>query len=103
MMEDLMSIINDPRNALTFEEVVDLLLGERKYQVNRWNINTTSTEGRHPRPEEWLVYIQAYLTEAIQVMTRAKDPDATAECMEIIRKITTLGFAAMQQIGCKPR
>lgn len=93
----------DKRNALSREEVFNLINGERSYQMDRWNMKTTNTNGRHAKPEEWLIYIQDYLYEAMNIATRSGDPEAGKRVMDNIRKIAAMGVAAMEQIGCERR
>lgn len=81
---------------MNMDEVFELIAGERKYQDRRWNAETTASEGYHS-PEEWLLYIQDYLTEATHIASRANVDDAYPKVMEIIRKITAMGVAAMEQ------
>jgi hypothetical protein len=85
------------------EEVYKLIDGERDYQESRWNADSTETAGNHSRPEEWLVYMQDYLTEAMHIATRTEEPNSTILVMENIRKITAMGVAAMEQITTKTR
>ena len=66
-------------------------------------MTTTNTHGRHARPEEWLVYIQDYLSEAVNIATRSAEPASSKRVMDNIRKITAMGVAAMEQIGCERR
>ena len=85
------------------EDVYKLIDGEREYQSQRWNENTTSTGGKHSTPEEWITYMEDYLAEAKHILSREASPDAYSKAMGIIRKVTTLGVAAMEQINTLPR
>ena len=83
-------------------EVYKIIDGERAYQDERWNENTTESRGLH-NPYEWLVFIQDYLTEAIHIASREEEPAAKEKTMEWIRKIGAMSVAAMEQNGVKPR
>ena len=85
------------------EDVYKLIDSERDYQDKKWNVGSTETAGKHAKPEEWLVYIQDYLTEAIHIAARTAEPESSKLIMNNIRKITTMGVAAMEQIETKPR
>jgi len=85
------------------EDVYELIDGERDYQEKKWNQHSTKTAGDHARPEEWLVYMQDYLTEAIHLATRTAEPKSSRLVMDNIRKITAMGVSAMEQIETKPR
>jgi len=87
---------------LTRQEVFNIIDGEREYQDSRWNEHTTASGGKHS-PEEWLVYIQDYLTEAIHIASRQANPEAQEKVMEHIRKIGSMCVAAMEQNGLRPR
>jgi hypothetical protein len=85
------------------EDVYKLIDGERDYQEKKWNGESTETAGNHVRPEEWLVYMQDYLTEAIHLATRTAEPESSKLVMDNIRKITAIGVSAMEQIKTDPR
>ena len=85
------------------KEVYKLIDGERDYQESRWNADSTETAGNHARPEEWLIYMQDYLTEAIHLASRISEPESTKLVMANIRKITSMGVAAMEQIETPAR
>lgn len=83
-------------------EVYKIIDGEREYQNEKWNENTTTSKGLHS-VTEWLVYIQDYLSEAMHIVSRNADPQAAIDGMENIRKIAGMCVAAMEQRGVKPR
>lgn len=89
-------------NKLSREEVYKLIDGERDYQDERWNANTTSSGGRHENPEEWIMYMEDYLAEAKHLLSR-NNRDINPKAMAIIRKVTAMGVAAMEQIGAPER
>jgi len=78
------------------KNVYKLIDEERAYQDTRWNPDTTETGGKHS-PAEWLVYIQSYLTEAIEMASRLPDPLSSRMVLHNIRKITAMGVACMEQ------
>jgi hypothetical protein len=72
---------------------------ERAYQDRRWN---HPDHGRHSIGE-WLVYIDSYLSEAKQELTRQPDPFASADALETIRKIAGMCVACMEDHGAPMR
>ena len=84
------------------KNVYKLIDGEREYQNSRWNPDTTLTGGVH-HVTDWLVYIQDYLHEAMHIVTRNADPEASDDALEIIRKIAAMSVACMEQNETKPR
>jgi hypothetical protein len=85
------------------KDVYKLIDGEREYQDKKWNGTTTTSEGRHQSPEEWIVYMEDYLSEAKHILSREATQIANLKAMEIIRKVTAMGVAAMEQIETKAR
>ena len=73
---------------------------ERDYQDSKWG--DTLCEGKHS-PTEYMVYIQDYLQEAMNVVSRVADPEGSAHAMHIIRKITAMGVACGEQNGMPER
>ena len=84
------------------KKVYELIDGERTYQDSRWNSETTASGGLH-NPEEWVMYMSDYLAEASHILSRESVNTAYPKAMEIIRKVTTMGVCAMEQIDTKPR
>lgn len=86
----------------TRAEVYDALTSERAYQRDRWNERTTTSGGFHSL-EEWLMYIEHYIGLAkVSLSTKAKQ-DAYVEVPHIMRKITAMGVAAMEEHGAPKR
>lgn len=54
-------------------------------------------------PEEYLVYMQDYLNEALHTSARTWGPEAKVAVMEIVRKVTALGVACMEDHGVAQR
>ena len=84
------------------KDVYKLIDGERDYQSIKWNEFTTSSANIHT-PEEWIMYMQDYLLEASHILSREAAQTGRPKAMEIIRKVTALGVAAMEDIDTKPR
>jgi hypothetical protein len=85
------------------EEVYKLIDGERDYQDGKWNPTTTVSGGKHQSPEEWITYMEDYLAEAKHLVSREAHQISYPKAMDIIRKVTALGVAAMEQIETSPR
>lgn len=83
-------------------EVYSAIDGERAYQAERWNCNTSSCCGKHS-VTEFLVYIKDYVDEALHIATRVADPEASQKELDIVRKIAALGVACMEQHGAPVR
>jgi hypothetical protein len=87
----------------TREQVYRALDGERDYQDLRWNAQkTTLSEGRHTL-EEWIVYMEDYLAEAKHALSRNPAPQAQELALPIVRKVTAMGVACMEQHGAPSR
>lgn len=84
------------------EEVFTVLEGELDYQAERWNAQTTPTEGRHT-VAEFVLYMEDYLTEARTHLSRNGDPKASVLALDVLRKVTALGVQAMMQNGVVDR
>jgi hypothetical protein len=84
------------------KDVYKLIDGERDYQDSIWNEVTTDSGGQHS-VGEWLVFIQDYLTEAINIYSRNPEPFAKTRAMENIRKISAMCVCAMEQIETPER
>lgn len=83
-------------------EVYEALDSERAYQDSRWNEKTTLSGGRHSL-EEWLVYLQDYLTEAVHLASRLPQQEAQPKVLANVRKIGAMCVAAMEQHGAPKR
>jgi hypothetical protein len=78
------------------EDVYKLIDGERDYQNKRWDDVIPSGTHTHT-PEEWIVYMEDYLSEAKHILSRNEAPGCYFAAMAIIRKVTAMGVAAMEQ------
>lgn len=73
------------------ESIYYIIDKEREYQDFLWKNEPMHT------PTEWLVYMQRYLTIAMEAATMFPTPACNDEVMANIRKITAMGVAAMEQ------
>lgn len=84
------------------QDVYQAIDGERAYQDYRWNESTTSTAGKHS-VTEFLAFMRDYLDEALHLVTRTAEPEASDRALHIVRKVATLGVACMEQHGAPRR
>lgn len=85
-------------------DVYVALDGERAYQRSR-ALDIGDTEEHAHSLEEWTIYIQDYLDELTHSLSRVWRTDGLpikAE-LDILRKITAMGVAAMEQLGAPRR
>lgn len=83
-------------------EVYAVIDGERDYQQMRLARDGTTSPGGHS-PEEYLLYMESYLNEAKEVAARVWGPDCRPQILNIIRKVTALGVACMEENGVVAR
>lgn len=83
-------------------EVYMALDTERNYQESRWNDSTTTSGGRHSL-EEWVLYMDNYLTQAKEQLSRNAKQVADPLALATIRKVTAMGVACMEQLGAPNR
>lgn len=88
----------------TRANVYRALDGERDYQKSRANAVGDAEEHFHSL-EEWAVYIEDYLAELKHSLSRVWRPggNPTEAELNIMRKITAMGVAAMEQHGAPQR
>ena len=89
----------------TRREVYAALDSERDYQDMRIvRDGSTGDLAEHSHtPEEYLLYMQDYLTEGIHVASRTWGAACKPAILEVIRKVTALGVACMEQNGAPLR
>lgn len=85
------------------EEVYAALDGEREYQEMRIQRDGSTALHGHHTPEEYLLYMEDYLNEAKHVASRVWGPEAHMQILDIVRKVTALGVACMEQNGVVKR
>lgn len=77
---------------------IDSIYSERCYQEVIWNKDTTQSAGFHS-DAEFLVFIQRYLTQAIEVVSTRGEPIASCLAAESVRKIVAMALATAEQNG----
>lgn len=83
-------------------DVFKSIESERNYQDARWNPETTTSEGIHSL-EEWIMYIEDYLSEAKHIISRSARQESDEKVLHIIRKVAGMAVCAMEQHGAPPR
>jgi len=83
----------------TREEVFAAINGERDYQDSKWN----PIEDHQHSVEEWLVYIDDYVSEAKHALSRKPYSDSLPLALHTLRKIAAMGVAALEQNGVLTR
>ena len=83
-------------------EVYAALESERIYQDKRWTPETTASGGQHSL-EDWLVYMEDYLAEMKHILSREAIQTTYPKALHILRKVTAMGVAAMEQHGAPRR
>lgn len=84
------------------EKVFNAINSEREYQSKKWGFRQddgTFLEAHHTT-EEYLLYMQSYMTKAIDEATM--NP-GDKKALEILRKIVGLGVACFEQNGVEFR
>lgn len=78
----------------TFLDVVSAIKGERDYQDYRW-------PGHKHSFEEFAVYMEDYLSELKHLTSRndMNEPVNMDNARDIMRKVTAMGVAALEQNG----
>lgn len=84
------------------QEVYAALDSERAYQQSRWNETTTTSKGFHSF-SEWLAYMDYYIGLAKKELATRARQDAYPDVAHIMRKITAMGVAAMEDHGAPKR
>ena len=89
--------------SATRAEVYAVLDGERDYQeARKASEGSTSYNGKHT-PEEFLIYMNSYLNEANEAAARVWGEDCKPRILDILRKVTALGVACMEENGVVAR
>ena len=76
------------------KEVFTAIESERDYQDDKWGLEDTHSL------EEWVLYMEEYLSKARNALVEAEDED---EALENVRKVAGLAVAAMQDHGAPQR
>lgn len=69
---------------------------ERDYQEKMWNEETTSSGGLHS-DSEFLVFMQDYLREAMNQVSRQAEPTASKVAASTVRKICAMALACAEK------
>jgi len=85
--------------AVSRQEVYEAIDGERTYQ-RKWE--KSDSEGKHSF-SEWFAYMEDYIDEAQHILAREMQQDAYPKVAHIMRKVTAMGVAAMEQLGAPRR
>lgn len=86
------------------QKALDIVLSERAYQDMRIARDGTTAPNEHYHsPEEFLLYIEYYAQKAREVASTTWGPECKPAVMDVIRKITALGFAAIEMNGAPRR
>ncbi len=83
-------------------DVYRLIDGERSYQDQKWNADTTISGGTHGI-EAWYVFIEDYINEAKHILARLPKQIGDVRAMEIMRKVAAMAVCAMEQHDTLPR
>lgn len=86
----------------TRQEVYNALNSEREYQQSRWNEKTTTSKNLHSF-SEWFAYMEDYIAEAKHILARTARQNAEIPVQHIMRKVTAMGVAAMEDHGAPHR
>ena len=78
------------------EDVYKVLDGERDYQDSKWGVQTD--QGK--RTENFIVYMQAYLNQAVNDITFNKGDE---KALDTLRKVVGLGIACFEINGVPKR
>lgn len=81
-------------------EVYAALDGERAYQDKLW---VTNNYAHQHSIEEWAIYIEDYLDELKHIVARSAAPECYEKANHIMRKVTAMGVACMEQNGAPKR
>lgn len=87
-------------DVVSMRNVFEVVKKERAYQKALWG---PTEEGGEHSIAEFLVYIRDYTEEALHIQSRIAAPKCTEQSLHIVRKITALAFACMEQHGAPER
>lgn len=94
--------IQDIKKSLTSQLIsklaIEALFSERKSQEKSWNPETTSSGGQH-NELEFLVFMQDYLRDAINIVSHQSEPTASNKAAHNLRKITAMAMSCAEKNG----
>jgi len=82
----------------SIESVFTAIREERQYQDNVWNDQTTTSGGQHSI-EEFVLYMDDYMRQIKEQLTRNTKTVADQLALDTMRKIVSLGVCCMEQNG----
>lgn len=85
--------VNEILNEKFSKDAIEAINSELDYQSKTWNEDTTASEGNH-KDNEFLVFIEDYLKEAINIVSRNGEPEASKRASNNIRKITAMVYSS---------
>lgn len=80
-------------------EVMSAIQSERGYQNYRW----PSSAHKEHSLEEWFMYMEDYINEAKHLLSRESYDTCGVKALDIMRKVTAMGVAAMEYHGAPRR
>lgn len=96
--------MSNNRTPATRAEVYTAIDGERLYQqAMASNAHGDPTNDRTKSLEEFALYIDDYVTELTNQLSRTWGPDAYVKPLNTLRKIAALAVAAMEVWGAPQR
>lgn len=87
---------------MTRAEVFAAIDDERVYQDSRWNDDTTSSGGKHS-VAEFVLFMDNYLAQAKDQLSRNAEPEASHLASDTLRKVVAMGVACFEQNGVPSR
>jgi hypothetical protein len=99
---------NEMNTVCTREAVYAAIDSERDYQDELWGDTLSGNrlpihslqQGGDRSIDEFILYLQGYMNDLVYLGSHFSDTPAK---LEVIRKVTTLGVAAMEQHGAPHR
>jgi hypothetical protein len=82
------------------EDVFKAISNEREYQDRL--CGEADSNGKHS-VSEWILYIEDYLEEARNIVSRYASPQSSKDALHIIRKIASMSVCCMEQNGIPER
>lgn len=92
-------------SRLTRQQAYDIIDSERAYQEMRIQRDgsTSLPPGQPHTPEEFILYMEHYLQLARETASTVWGSEAKKKTMDVLRKVTALGVAAIEANGCPRR
>jgi hypothetical protein len=85
-------------------DVYGAIDSERDYQDMRIERDGSTSAGEHYHtPEEYLLYMEHYMLEARRIASTTWGPAAKPAILDVLRKVTALGVACMEDNGAPRR